>query len=346
MSLYGGGGSYGGGLSTNRVGGTFYSTQISGYQDGSPVNLTAYQNVDGSVVLYWGYDPCAPRFSSFVWSIQTDTDPSFASPNLLSYTSAANPNFIQGYTHAGISVPTYPRAQGQTTTMYWRVSGTISSATSKYAQSTFVIPGAINISVAQAMLGTLPDVIYKKDFSQGTSNLYKIYLSIGKELDTLNMDLTLVGNDAYAVSVRDQSLQSNFGDLMKVQRPNGMKSIDYREILRTIMANANMSPSVASIKALIASMFCAEPTITLIRNDISMFVNDIASSPPVPWFNVTDSAYPQIVPGTIWGNPQLAFGTIISINNPLNVPIPLSFVEGLVNKFAPAFAPIFITGIL
>lgn len=345
MSLYGSGVAYGGGLSTNRVGGTFYGTQPDGEPSGAPVNLTAYQNVDGSVVLYWGYKPCAPSFSDFTWTVQTDLVPTFNSPDLLTYTSVANPNFIQGYTHAGMSVSTYPREQGQTTLMYWQVNGTIGSATSQYVQSTFIIPEAINIEVAQAMLGTLPDVIYKKDFTQGYSNLYKIYLAMGEEFDALNMDLTLVGNDAYTVSVRDQSLQANFGDLMQVQRPNGMKTIDYREILRVLMANAHLSPSVASIKALIASIFCSQPTITLIRNDINMFVNDPTSTPPVPWFDVTDPSYPQILPGTVWDNANLAFGTIIEINNPLSVPVTLSFVEGLVNKFAPAFAPVYITGL-
>ena len=82
MSLYGSGVSYGGGLSTNRVGGTFYGTQLDGFPSGMPVNLTAYQNVDGSVVLYWGYKPCPPMFSSFTWTIQTDTVPTFNSRTL------------------------------------------------------------------------------------------------------------------------------------------------------------------------------------------------------------------------------------------------------------------------
>ena len=229
--------------------------------------------------------------------------------------------------------------------MYWQVQGTLGSATTEFVQSTFIIPEAINIQVAQAMLDTLPDVIYQKDFTNGNSNLYNIYLALGTEFDARNMDLTLVSNDTYTVSVRDQSLQANFGDLMNVQRPNGMKTIDYREILRTIMANANTSPSVGSIKALIASMFCSNPTITLIRNDITMFVDDPTSIPPVPWFDVTDPSYPQIVPGTVWDNANLAFGVIININNPLSVPLTLSFVQGLVDKFSPAFSPVYITGI-
>jgi hypothetical protein len=242
----------------------------------------------------------------------------------------------------------YTRAEGSQSSLYWRVKGTIGGAVTTWANSSFLMPEAIDAQVAQSMLDTLPDVIYKKDFSSangGESNLNKVYRMAGSEIDNVNMELVFASNNMYTASVQDAYLDINFGSMLQVQRPVGMKAIDYREILRTLMAESDATPSVGAVKAVIRSMFGVDPTITLIRSEINMSVADATCTPPVLPFYVPDTSSPPVLAGTVWSDAELAHGVILTINNPTSAPITLAFVEGIVNKIVPAFSPVYLTGI-
>lgn len=428
---------------------TFYGTDVDGDGPGGPSNLNAYQNVDGTVVLYWNMEPCPIAFDDFTWTAETDLAPTFDSVNFRSFSSVANPDFINADAHKGMVVPAYTRLQGEDRSMYWRVRGTRGGIDTPDTSSVFQIPEAIDQIVRQQMLDTLPDILFKKDFTEGdvheqeivfdgalftgntydldvdgvpitpvvfasdsnttlaaiataiqgepgvgrafvidagigsdddriivvraaakdvlvrlsgsivtlgsvqaqteiklrnTSNLNRIYDALGKQMDLLNFEEILTNNDIFSASVRDSSIRDNFGFKLEIEQPAAMKTIDFREIIRSFLVEVGNSPSIGSIKRIVSSMYCVEPTVTLVRDTLDMFVDDPASTPPVEPFFVDDPS-PVVDPATIWDDQNLAFGVIVDINNPLGLALDKNFVERIVRKLTPAHAPVYITGI-
>lgn len=325
----------------------FYGADENNFSSSAPVNLTAYQNVDGAVVLYWSLDPIAgPLYHDIVWTVETDLVPTFDSPDLLTYTSDTHPDYIAGCVNKGMAVPTYPRLQGESRTMYWRVQGALGEGETAIVSSTFEIASAVDQVVKQAMLDSLPDIIYKKDLSAGDTNLAKLYHALGLEFDMLHMDGVLVGNDAYTRSVRDVHLAANFGSLLQISQPSTMETIDFREILRVYMREAGYSPTIGSVRRVIKAIFGVDPDFTFIRDTLDMYVDDSSSTPVVDPFWVPDPlSVPPVDEHTVWDNANLSFGVIININAPLGCTISRAFVENIVYKLTPAFAPVYITGI-
>jgi len=342
MSLYGSGKFFFGANSlpqTEKA--QFWGSNEFNFSSASPSVLTAYQNVTGTVILYWTLNPVGTYFNSISWTIETDLVSTFDSPDKLTYTSS-DPNYIDGYTHKGIAVPVYSRLQGEKRPMYWRVWGTMSGIDTAIVSRTFMIPEAIDQVVKQEMIDALPDIIYKKDLSGGDTNLAKLYHAIGLTMDTMNLERILTLNDTYTATVRDESLD-NFSSLLKVIRPAGMEAIDFREILRVMLREAGRSPGISSVKELVKSIFGVYPDIFYIRDIADMYVSDPTSIPAVEPFYVDDStSSPTVDAGTIWDNANLGFGTIIKINNPLSLPITRQFVESVVYKFVPSFSPIYL----
>lgn len=310
-----------------------------------PVDLVAYQNVDGTVVCYWAYDPIGSNYNSIVWTVQTDTVATFDSGDLATYTSTGNPSaYINGGVHKGMVVTAYARQQGEYSTMYWRVKGSISGVDTAWSTGTFLLPPAIDIVSKQSMLDTLPDIIYRKDMTGGDSNLFKLYGAVGKRLDALNLEAIFTGRDGYARYVRDQALDKNFGALLELKQPTNMEAIDYREILRVLMREAGRSPSIGAIRRMAKAIFGADPDFSLIRDTLDMYVDDSGSSPAViPAY--VDDAGNGVTAGTCWDNANLAFGVVIHINNPLSLPVTRDFTVQVLTKLTPAFAPVYITGI-
>lgn len=153
---------------------SFYGTGPNGEIPGGPADLRAYQNNADTIILYWGFDPVSPYLSSFTWTIDTDLVDTFDSSYFYSYTSTANPDFIDGGVHKGLAVPAYPRLQGESRRVYWRVSGERGGISTPFVSSYYDMPEAINILTSQSMMDLLPDVIYKKDYAAGDYQLQAI----------------------------------------------------------------------------------------------------------------------------------------------------------------------------
>jgi hypothetical protein len=429
----------------------FYGADVFNEALATPHELTAYQNVDGNVVLYWGLEPCSPVLDDFEWTVETDTVQTFDSVDYRSYSSVANPDFIPGFTHKGLVVPTYRREQGLVKRMYWRVTGTYIGNDTNTVTSFYDIPQAVDQVSRQAMLDGLVDEIYKKDFADGefqeqaivfsdelvagnifgltvndvaltptafavdndstlaaiavkiaaiagvlsavvesggpltnddrriivrasakdqpvlladptlsgtgvqsrievillnSTNVNRLFNALGTELDEANMGFVFDNFDIFAEFVRDQSLKPNFGILLQVDQPANMKTIDFREICRSLLREAGNTPSLAATKRVLHTMFCADPDFILIRDTMGMYVSDDLSVPPVEPFYVDDPlSLPPVDPETIWDDHNLASGVIININNPTGAPISEDFVRLVVNKLVPTHTSIYITGL-
>ena len=133
------------------------------------VGMNAYQNVDGTAILYWASSPFYSTINSLTWTIKTDLVPTFDSGALVTYPAldTGDTNYIDGNVYKGYVITLPARAENATTTLYWEVRSEdpASGFNSLYSTGTFTILPAMAVTTANSMLASLPDIIYKKDMS-------------------------------------------------------------------------------------------------------------------------------------------------------------------------------------
>lgn len=324
----------------------FYGTDETGYGWGGPINLNAYQNNPDTVVLYWSFKPYSSIIHSMTWEIQTDLVDTFDSPDLLTYhthaAGVAAENFISGCVHKGLPVAIYPREQGAAKRMYWRVKGINGTDFSRWSQSAFDIPGAIDVAARTFTLSFLPDALYNK---LPESNIYKLHDADAKEFEELNKEITLVNNDLYTISVRDKSLDNNFGELLDIIKPYDMKVIDYREIIKNFMANIRSAPSEKSVAALLHFVYGSYPEFVEIEGIATMYLEDPGLVEAF-YSEDTDPLGPPVEAPILWDDRHIAYGVVLDIMNRFgaqcNDIITKQFVLSLVTKMSQAHAPVYL----
>jgi len=336
MSIYGSGIYYGDG--------TFYGGDEFNIPGGGPVNLTAYQNVIGNAVLYWALSPCAPDIGNFTWEVQTDKVDTFDSPDLLTYTELSpEVEFIPGKIHKGMVVPIYTRLQGETLRMYWRVRGAIGGIWTVWSVAMYNIPAALDEIVRDSDLDNMPNAVYKKDAG---SNVHGVHWTFGDAIDLHWVTDFFANADLSTEFVRDASSVGKMAPYMGAIRPQLMKMIDFREILRTFMAEARNSPTIHSVRAVIRSMVCRDPVFTRIEDTLDMYVSDdTPGSEVLPFYVSDDSSSPPVEAPTAWDHQHLAWGIIITVENPLGAIVSRAFMEEIVRKLVPAHVPVYVVGI-
>jgi hypothetical protein len=189
--------------------------------------------------------------------------------------------------------------------MYWRVRGSRGGADTSWSYASFSEASAIDEVRRDAALASIPEVPYNK--SAG-SNTHGLHWSIGQSTDKHHVNNVLVNNDNYTEFVRDVSVRAKFEPYIGVRRPEAMKMIDFREIVRTFIAQARNSPSVESIKKMVEAMLCETPAIEYVRLIIGTFVND--PSPFVDVWYLPDTNSYQ----TITFNSSLITGNIYDLS--------------------------------
>lgn len=411
---------------------TYYGSDEFGNPSGGPANLNAYQNNIETVVLYWTLEPASPSFNLFNWTVQTDMDPTFGSPQLITYDGtnseialggplgprnvvsvtvdgfpvsstfdtdtpttlgllataiAARPNVasaivmesaivvssintlspvsltapsitfggaqaaisvipalteVSGRVNKGAAVPIYPRAQGKTQTMYWRVMGTLFNSPTIWANSTFTIPQATDGVDRDAMIARMPDPVYKKDPG---SNNYGMLWSYGQSLDELYIEYFFANNDISIALCRDATIQKKFGNMVGITQPGLMKSIDYREILRQFYVEARNSPALRSVINVTEAALGVAPTIVNIRDVADSYVADGVSGEVVDGIYLDDNLYPAIAPATVWNNVHLAGGVIVEVTDPLGAIVSRDFLQLILRKLVLANCPLYVIGI-
>ena len=260
-----------------------------------------------------------------------------------STTIAIAQQYIDACVHQGLVVPIYTRQQGETDTMYWRVKGTRAAADTSVTESTFEIPEAIDELTRDSMLEVLPDVVYCK---ASTGNIYKLDDAVGNEFDLHNIEVIFANNNLSTLAVQDQKLDANFSDMVEIIRPEDMELIDFREIIRGFMIQARNSPTIHSVRTMVRTILCEEPTITPIRDVLDKYVDDPSSTPVVEPVYVEDTgSAPPVEEPILWDHHNLAFGTIVDVTNPLSCSVDREFVENILRKLVPAHAPLYVRGI-
>jgi hypothetical protein len=301
----------------------------------APVNLNSYQNVPDTVVNYWSLSPFSYLFYSLGWELQTDLVDTFDSSDLLIYQSdeISPTDYVTGYMHRGISVPIYPRLEGEARRMYWRVRATYGAEVSSWATSYFDLPAAINTETRESLLSFLPDALYKKD---SASNVYKIHDAYAQEFEKVNKELTLVNNDNYIKSARDAALQPNFGDLVGLEKPDVLKMVDYRELLRAFMTNVRLAPSNEAIRNLVYTVYRVDPVFRRIVDLYGRYVFDTG----------LDNSYVYdagLAEEYVWDDRHLGGGMVIEVDRQLPPDsIIKGYVEGIVRNMGQLSTPIYV----
>lgn len=255
----------------------FAGTDEEGFAWGGPVNLNAYQNNADNVVLYWSFQPYNESINDMVWEIQTDTVDTFDSSDLHTYYSdeLSESEYISGCVHKGISIPIYPRLQDEIKSMYWRVRAWNAGDSSRWAEDVFSIPPAVDETARNFMMSFLPDVLYKKE--QG-SNIYGMLDTVALAFEEWNKYATLINNDNYVKSVRDVSIEKNFGELLDITKPYGMKMIDYREIVKGFMYQIRSAPAEKAVSEFLQRIYGSYPAFVNIEDVATMYVGSTGAT--------------------------------------------------------------------
>jgi hypothetical protein len=249
--------------------------------------------------------------------------------------------FVPGCVYRGMAIDAYPRLQAESLRMYWRVRGTYVGAATAWTSSFYDIPAAIDQSTRIASLALLPDPLYSKD---AASNIYKIHDAFAKELDTYNREAQLVNNDIYVDTVRDSSIDDNFGVLTGIGRPSGMSRLDYREIVGAFMSAIRRAPTVSSVNEMVMAIYRTWPTYSNVRDMQEEYV--VTNPDDTPWCILeTDPTGAQALPFILDGQ-NISFGSIITIDNRLSAEckniITTEFVASILGLMVPAHTPFYI----
>src|ERR1035437_5390941 len=129
MAFYGSGILYGSG--------SFYIGATTTAAQGIPVDLRFYRTTqDGVYVFWWGFDSAfiTPALATAGFDLELDTNLSFASPNLVTFTQLTAITYQNGNVKKGFAVPVAARIDGIEQTWYARVRTHTPSFISAWSQ--------------------------------------------------------------------------------------------------------------------------------------------------------------------------------------------------------------------
>lgn len=154
------------------------------------------------------------------YDLQVDTSPTFSSANAknLSKTSAQLSAFQEGAVGKAFEVALPGRIKDADVTWYWRMrinSGVFVSAWTD--AKTFEIPRRNSISETAEIFEELADEnSYSKETS--SSNVYKVLLQAGRELDLLDLEKNRTVADLVIERARDTALNNTFSEYLSLAR--------------------------------------------------------------------------------------------------------------------------------
>ena len=161
--------------------GAKYTGAASTTAQAIPLDLRFYRtSQDGVYVFWWGFDPAfiTPSLISAGFDLELDTDPSFTSPNLVSFTQLTAITFQNGNVRKGFAVPVAARQNNVIQTWYARVRTHTPSIISDWSATlTWTIPMSVQQLDAEQLMDTLPDyhVYGKGDLLKPLSIVIPIY---------------------------------------------------------------------------------------------------------------------------------------------------------------------------
>ena len=283
---------YGSGLPFLYGSGTKYVGATASPAQGIPIDLRFYRTSQDSVYTFWfGFDPAfiTPALFSAGFDLQLDTDPSFTSPNLVTWTQLTAITYQNGNVRKGLTVPVAARIDRVEQTWYAQVRTHTPTFISAWSVPlTWTIPQKTEQQYAENLMESLPDahVYGKEDLlkppSQRNSNLYIVEDMYGNQLDKVWYENFLTQTDNYVDMCRDEFLQQNFGVLFNFPKSNSLQFVDYRWILMNLFQVSLVGSTNEAIILTIQSFTGVPPNITNIRDLDDFFLNTIQDIPVIP----------------------------------------------------------------
>lgn len=281
---------YGSGILYNS--GSKYVGATSSAAQGIPIDLRFYRTTQDMVyVFWWGFDPAfiTPALISAGFDLELDTDLSFSSPNLVSFTQLTAITYQNGNVRKGFAVPVAARIDGVEQIWYARVRTHTPSFISDWSQVlTWIIPQKVEQQYAEQLMESLPDshVYGKGDLlkppSQRNSNLYVVEDMYGNQLDKVWYENFLTQTDNYVDMCRDEFLEQNYGVLFNFPKPTILQFVDYRWILMNLFLASLVGSTNEAIILTVQSFTGVPPIITNIRDEDDFFLITVQDNPIVP----------------------------------------------------------------
>jgi len=327
MVFYGSGIFYGNGAK--------YAGTASSAAQSIPVDLRFYRtNQDGIYVFWWGFDPAfiTPTLAFTNFDLQLDTEVTFASPNLVTYTTATAITYQNGNVRKGFAVPVAARIDSLPQIWYARVRTHTISFTSAWSQILpWTIPPRVQTAYAVSLMESLPDYhVYGKGdlllpVNQRDSNLYVVEDMYGYELDIVYYTNFLTQTNNYIDLALDEVLYSIYGVQFNFIKPENMQYVDYRWILMNLYLASLVGSTNEAIILTVQSYTGIPPTLLNIRDLNDFFLNTVLDAPITP------------------GSPQSTFNTVYSyiestfrlqnITTGLYVPLSAYSVNGVLGTW-------------
>lgn len=281
---------YGGGPDNKYGSGAFYGASTVSTIPVIPINLQFYRTTqDGVYTFYWTFQPAniSATIASFDYALELDTDPSFTSPNLVSFTSVSAITYQNGNVWKGYTVPVAARIDEVTQTWYARVR--IFSGSDFGDWSTvliWTIPQKWQLQSAEDLMRSLPDnhVYGKGDLlkpvNQRKTNLWLVENMYGAQFDAAYYENFLTQTDNYIALVRDEFLYQNFGVLFNYPKPNIQTFVEYRQTLKQLILGSLNGSTLEPVLGVIQTFTGVPPLIQNIRDLNDFFLNLIQQGTP------------------------------------------------------------------
>lgn len=265
--------------------GAFYTGGASTAEQAIPLDLRFYRtSQDGIYVFWWGFDPAfiTPSLTSAGFDLQLDTDQSFTSPNLVTWTQVTAITFQNGNVRKGFAVPVAPRKNGVIQTWYARVRTHTPSLISDWSTVlTWMIPMSVQQLDAEALMNALPDAhVYGKGdllkpLDQRNTNLWQVEYMYGNQLDQVYYANYLTQTNNYVDLAVDEVLAQNFGVLFNYPKPNSMQYVDYRWILMNLYLASLVGGTNQAVYLIGQAFTGVTPAINNVRDTNNFVINTV-----------------------------------------------------------------------
>lgn len=283
---------YGSGLPFRYGSGNFYVGATASPAQGIPVDLRFYRTSQDGIYTFWfGFAPAfiTPALFSAGFDLQLDTDPSFTSSNLVTWTQLTAITYQNGNVRKGLTVPVAARIDGIDQIWYAQVRTHTPTFISDWsAPLTWTIPQKTEQQYAENLMESLPDAhVYGKGdllkpVNQRNTNLYVVEDMYGNQLDKVWYENFLTQTDNYVDMCRDEFLDQNFGVLFNFSKPTTLQFVDYRWILMNLFQASLVGSTNEAIILTVQSFTGVPPKITNIRDLDDFFLITIQDAPIIP----------------------------------------------------------------
>lgn len=269
------------------------------------------------------------------YNLEIDSLPTFASPNFKRYTkTSSNLNhFQEGPIGKAFEIELPGRAKDVDTTWYWRIRINDGKFFSPYSDTRIlIVPKREDISKTQVIFDALADDnAYSKEAN--SSNVYKLLLQVGRELDLLTLEADRTITDLALDATRDTALIGNFSDYLNLTKVATEPAVSHRwKTNKLWKAFTNLAGTEQGlIDSIIA--FTAEPPliIDLTRTNGWILNQNLIEFP----------THPELTPVIIiYSEPNRGHSFILNIYNSWNLSYDNTVLEYFISRQKPAHSEI------